>query len=50
VRAVSDGALLAFGCGVFFLSLAGAYVAIRGRFWEHEEHPVVETRRGSGRR
>jgi len=33
---MSDGNLLAFGCGVLMLALAGAYVALRARFWEHE--------------
>ncbi len=34
---MGDDLLLAYGCSVFFVAIAGAYVAIRGRFWEHEE-------------
>ncbi len=33
---MSDEALLLFGCVVSFIALAGAYVALRVRFLDHE--------------
>lgn len=41
---MGDDLLLAYGCSVLFIAIAGAYVAIRGRFWEHEERNDRETR------
>lgn len=36
---MSDEALLLFGCIVSFIALAGAYVALRVRFLDHEVDP-----------
>lgn len=36
---MSDATLLLFGCAVSFIAAAGAYVALRERYLEHENAP-----------
>ncbi|CAG0994467.1 hypothetical protein MYXO_02599 [Myxococcaceae bacterium] len=42
---MTDQDLLAFGCMVMAFAIGGAYVALRARFWEHEEKRERDTER-----
>ena len=41
---MTDAGLLAFGCGVTFIALAGAYSYLRGSFEARTRRPIASVR------